>query len=113
MESWLEAYAKWSPLNQLAFSAFVMTLGLVVLILCMISGYYLIQSLVVVIRGWPPIKNDPSRPRWEDLKELNNLLASHRRWEERQSMTVPTAPVNRVSVNGNGEHLFEKGAPVT
>lgn len=107
MQAWLEAYGKWPTMHQLAFSMAVLTAGLFLVILFLMALYHFVQFLVVLARGWPAARNDPSKPQWKDVKELNELLASYRRWDERNSSTLP---INRVaSVNGNGNGaLFEK-----
>jgi len=85
-ERWVEAYAKWPPTNQLAFSAVLLLAALVVLVVVGYLFYLLVYYAAVAVRGWP---DDTDRPRWSEVVALSRSMEAYKEWEKRRAKDAP------------------------
>lgn len=94
MEPWFEAYRTWPPINQLAFSAAALLAGLLLIILALFAVYHMVQFMVILARGWPPTRVDPTRPKWDEIRELNRIIGLARKQNEQENLPggLPAAP---------------------
>lgn len=117
VDQFFAAYGKWPPTNQVLFAAVALGVGLVAFIIALTGVYYLVHYVVVLFRGWP-VKHDPRRPTWEEVRELANYMAAYRKWDKEQKAKDcprPKDPPPKPACPPCGERrpsaLFEKGAP--
>lgn len=86
MDRWLEAYAKWPPVNQLVFSAVVLIVGLVLVAILLYVAYLVLYYGVIAVRGWP---DDADRPSWKDVIHLNDAIEAYKEQEGRKRLVMP------------------------
>ena len=83
MDKWLDAYAKWPPMNQLVFSCVGIIAALVILFLFGLWLVQMVRYIAVACRGWP--KEEEERPHVqlsvsaEDMAAIRALLEEVRR----------------------------------
>lgn len=91
-DKWLDAFAKWPPMNQLAYSAVILLAGLVLTAILAYMVYLFVYYATVAVRGWP---EEPGRPTWADIAYLNRQMEAYRTWEKQrllQTKSVPSTP---------------------
>lgn len=62
MDRWLEAYAKWTPSNQVVFAGFLVMAGLALVGLTILVLNYGLFYLSVWARGWPTTDKKTGKP---------------------------------------------------